>query len=64
MTHYQSTASKRTRTTVQLLIVAMTAAVIIAVTACSGEQPQPTARPQTTDERPAQTIEAMAQTTR
>ena len=61
MTRYQSTASKRTRTTVQLLIVAMTAAVIVAITACSGEQPPPTATPQATDERPAQTMEAMAQ---
>ena len=47
MNRYHSTASKRTRTPVQLLIAAMTAAVIVAVTACSGEQPQSTARPQT-----------------
>ena len=60
MTRYQATPSKRTRTTAQLLIAAMTAAVIVATTACSGEQPQPTATPQATDERPMQTIDAMA----
>ena len=59
MIRYRSTASKRTRTIVQLLIVAMTAALIVAITACSGEQPQPTHRPQTGDRSPAQTIEAM-----
>ena len=60
MIRYQSTASKRTRTIVQLLIAAMTATVIIAVTACSGEQPPPTHRPQTVDRSPAQTMQAMA----
>ena len=61
MTRYQPTASKRTPTILQLLIVTMTATVIAAITACSGEQHQPNAQPQTTDERPTQTIEAMGQ---
>ena len=60
MTHYRSTASKRTRNIAQLLMVAMTAAVIVAITACSGEQPPPTHRPQTEDRSPIQTMEAMA----
>ena len=60
MTHYQSTTSKRTRTIVQLLIMAMTATVIVAITACQGEQPPPTSRPQRVDPSPMQTIEAMA----
>ena len=61
MTRYQSTASKRTLPIPQLLIAAMTAAFIIAATACSGEQPPPTRHPQTGDQSPAQTMEAMAQ---
>ena len=60
MTRYRSTPSKRIRTTVQLLMVAMIAAIIIAITACSGEQPPPTHLPQTEDRSPIQTIEAMA----
>ena len=60
MTRYQSTPSNGTRIMVQLLIVAMTAAVIVAITACSGEQPPPTHRPQTEHRSPNQTIEAMA----
>ena len=53
--------TQRTRTLLQTLLAAATAAIIIAVAACSEQQPQPTARPQTTDERPMQTIDAMAQ---
>ena len=60
MTRYTSTASKRTRTIAQLLTVVMTAAVIVAITACQGEQPPPTHRPQTEDRSPIQTMEAMA----
>ena len=60
MTRYQSTPSKRIRTTVRLLMVAMTAAVIVAIIACSGEQPPPTHRPQTENRSPIQTIEALA----
>ena len=59
MTRHTSTASTRTRTIDQLLTVAMTA-VIIAIIACSGDQPPPTHRPQTEDRSPMQTIEAMA----
>ena len=61
MTHYQPTPSKRTRPLVQLLIVTMIAATIVAIIACSGEQPQPTPTPQATDESPMHTIDAMAQ---
>ncbi len=60
MTRYTSTASKRTRTMAQLLTVAMTATLIVAITACQGEQTPPTPRPQTEDRSPMQTIEAMA----
>lgn len=60
MTRYQCTPSKRTRRIVQTLIVAMTAALIVAITACSGEQPPPTPRPQRVDPGPMGTIEAMA----
>ena len=60
MFRYTSTPSKRACPIVQLLIVAMTAAVIGAITACSGEQPTTTARPQRVDPSPMQTIEAMA----
>ena len=59
MLRYTSAASKRTRTIAQLLIVAMTA-VIVAITACTGEQSPPTSRPQRVDPSPIQTIEAMA----
>ena len=59
MTRYRSTASKRTRTPVQLLIVAMAAAVIIAATACSQDEPLPTLSFQSTDRTAEQTIEAM-----
>ena len=59
MTRYTSTASKRIRTIAQLLTVVMTA-VIVAIIACSGEQPPPTHRPQTDDRSQIQTIEAMA----
>ena len=60
MTCYQSTPSKRTSTIVQLLMVAMATAVIVAIAACWGEQPPPTSRPQRVDPSPMQTIEAMA----
>ena len=60
MTRNTSTASKRIRTIVQLLTVAVTATFIVAITACSGEQPPPTHRPQTEDRSPIQTMEAMA----
>ena len=60
MTRYTSTPSKKIRTIVQLLIVAMMTAVIVAITACSGKQPPPTHRPQNEDRSPIQTIEAMA----
>ena len=50
--------TQRTRTLLQLLLAAATAAII---TACSEQQPQPTPLQLTTDERPMQTIEAMAQ---
>ena len=60
MFRYTSTPSKRACPIVQLLIVSMTAAVIGAITACSGEEQPPTARPQRVDPRPMQTIEAMA----
>ena len=60
MTRYTSTVSKRTRTIAQMLIVATITAVIVAITACSREQPPPTHRPQTEDRSPMQTMEAMA----
>ena len=60
MNRYQSTPSKRTRAIAQLLMVAMATAIIAAITACSGEQPQPTPRPQTVDRSPMRTIQAMA----
>ena len=60
MNRHMSTPSKRTPTVVQLLMVAMTAAAIVAITACSEDRPPPTHRPQTVDPSPMQTIEAMA----
>ena len=60
MNRYTSTPSKTTPTAVQLLMAAMAAAVIVAITACSGEQLPPTQRPQTVDPRPMRTIEAMS----
>ena len=60
MTRYQPTPSKRTRNIAQLLTVAMSVAVIAAITACSGDQPPPTHRPQRVDPGPMATIEAMA----
>lgn len=60
MTRHTSTASKKTRTIAQLLTVAVTAALIVAITACQGEQPPPTPRPETEDRSPMQTMEAMA----
>ena len=61
MNRYTSTLSKRTHAIAQLLMAAMATAVILAITACSGEQPPPTNRPQTEDRSPIQTIEAMAE---
>ena len=63
MTRYRSTASKRTRTPVQLLIVAMAAAVIIAATACSQDEPLPTLSFQSTDRTAEQTIDRNAEQT-
>ncbi len=60
MTRYTSTPSKRIRTIVQLLTVAMTATLIVSITACQGEQTPPTHRPQSEDRSPIQTMEAMA----
>lgn len=60
MTRYQSAPSRRTGTIVRLLIVAMATDVIVAITACSGEQLPPTPRPQRVDPGPMGTIEAMA----
>lgn len=60
MTRHTYTASKKTRTIAQLLMVTMAAAVIVAITACSGEQPPPTHRPQTEDRSPIQTMAEMA----
>lgn len=60
MTRYTSAPANRTCTIVQLLMVAMTAALIVAITACWGDQPPPTPRPQRVDPGPMATIEAMA----
>ena len=55
------TATHRIRTFPPLLLTAAMAAIIIAGTACSEQQPQPTAHPKMTQEKPMQTIEVMAQ---
>ena len=68
MTNYQSPPSKGTPTAAQLLIAAIIAALIIAATACSDQEPLPTLSftntdrtdQQTTDRSLAQTMEAMA----
>ena len=60
MTRDQSTGSRRTCTTGHILVVAIVAAMIATITACSGEQHPPTYRPQRVDPSPMQTMEAMA----
>ena len=60
MLHNCATKIPRTLTTLRGLLTATAAAVILAVTACSGEEPLATAQPDTKDERPALTIEAVA----
>ena len=60
MSRYQSKAVKGTPATVRLTLAAMIAAIILTITGCAGEQAPPTRRPQTVDQSPAQTIEAMA----
>ena len=59
MTICRPEVAQRAHTLLQTLLAAALAAITILITACSEQQPQPT--PQTTDERPMQTIEAMAQ---
>ena len=61
MTLHRTAAFKRTLTITQLLLAGAAAVIILTITACSGEQPQPTNRPQTEDRSPGQTIEAMSQ---